>query len=146
MRHPERLLIVLADGEHARLVRPGAVSGFATLATLAAGMAGQRTSDMVSDRQGRAFESASPTRHAFTPRHDPKREAHVAFAHEVAARIGEESFDALVLVAPPRTLAPLTEALPAPARERLRGSVAKDLTKVADAELGAHLHGFLGLA
>ena len=145
MRHPERLLIVLADGERARLVRPGAVSGFATDAVLTSDTAGKRSSDLVSDRQGRSFESASPTRHAFTPRHDPKQQAELAFAQAVAARIDTERFDALVLVALPRSLALLTEALGAPARAKLHATLPKDLMKTPDAELGAHLHGVLPL-
>ena len=144
MRHPGQLLIVLADGEHARLVRPGAVSGFVTVAAMTSDTAGQRTSGLVSDRQGRAFESASPTRHAIAPKHDPKQTARAAFAREVAARIGTEAFESLVLVAPPRTLATLREAIGAPARERLCGVLEKDLLKTPDAALEAHLHPVLG--
>ncbi len=144
MRHPDQLLIVLADGEHARLVRPGAVAGFVTVAEMTSRTAGARTQDLVSDRQGRAFESGNPTRHAIAPHHDPKRTAAEAFARAVADRIATEPFETLLLGAPAHTLAPLQAALDPAAQARLAGVLRKDLLKTPDDALAPHLHPLLG--
>jgi hypothetical protein len=44
-------------------------------------------SELVSDRLGRSFESANPTRHAIAPRRDPGTAARVQFARAVAAEL-----------------------------------------------------------
>ena len=133
-------LIVLADAEHARLVRYGPAAGYVTVDTLASNAAGQRAAELVTDRLGRSFESASPTRHGIAPRHDPREGPREAFARAIAARIAAETFDRLLLVAPARTLALLQDTLEPGARAKLAGTLDKDLVKTPDAALAAHLH------
>jgi protein required for attachment to host cells len=139
MPHQPDTLIVLADAEHARLVRHGPAAGFVTVETLDSGAAGLRAAELVSDRQGRSFESASPTRHSIAARHDPREGPREAFARAVAARIGTEKFARLLLVAPARTLALIEGALDAGARGKLGGTLDKDLLKTPDAALAEHL-------
>jgi protein required for attachment to host cells len=65
------------------------------------------------------------------------------FAHEVAARLNaantRDEFDALVLVAPAHALADLRQALDAPTQRKITAQLQKDLTKVPNADLAAHL-------
>jgi len=136
--HPT-LWIAIADGEHARLVTRAADNALHTQSSLVSPAAHQQTSDLVSDRAGRSFESASPTRHAITPRTDPHEKAQLAFAHQVAAAINAGSFDQLVLVAQPDILHAIQNHLDKPTRARVTGTLMKNLVKVPDHELQPHL-------
>jgi protein required for attachment to host cells len=138
--------IVLADGMHARVLRQDkhgaplvpaldqelydpAVHGFSR--------------DLKSDAPGRAFDSGSGARHAMEPRTDPKTHEKELFARRVAELINtaaaQESFDQLVLVAPPKTLGELRTQLDARARKLVIGEVPRDLLKTPAPELPAHL-------
>jgi protein required for attachment to host cells len=141
-RH-HRVCFVVADGGHARFVRPAEDNALHTVVSVDSTTVHKRDQDLVSDRPGRSFESGSSTRHAYTPRHDPHALAKDRFVHAVAEQLNEESaadgFDELVLVAPPHVLSELTGALDAPCRAKLLGSLAKDLVKTPDHELWPHL-------
>jgi protein required for attachment to host cells len=143
MAKHRKLCFVIADGGHARLLRPAADNALHTFETLESDSIHKRDQDLVSDRPGRAFESASVARHAFTPRHDPHEMAKDRFAHAVAQLVNERSaedvFSELVIVAPSHVLAELTDALDAPARAKLRGELPRDLVKTPDDALWPHL-------
>jgi protein required for attachment to host cells len=103
----------------------------------------ERVAAMGADRPGRVHESADKARHAIAPHTDWRREGKRSFAHTLAewlerhARTG--TYDRLILVAAPRTLGDLREALGAEARERLAGQLAKDLTAHPMADIEEHL-------
>lgn len=113
MRSDHRLWIVLADGEHARVLTAGKADGEYT------------------------------TLHAFEPARDPHFSAKSGFLHWVAdwvdAAAGRDAFDRLAIAAPARALSDLCEALGPSARSRLVGVLAKDLIKVPDHEIPPHL-------
>ena len=148
MLPPRKLCFVIADGGHARFLRPAADNALHTFDTIDSSTVHRRDHDLVSDRAGRAFESGSPTRHAFTPRHDPHDMAKERFTHSVARRINETSaadvFNELVIVAPANLLKELIDDLDAPTRPKLLGSLAKDLVKTPDHELWPHLKEWVG--
>jgi protein required for attachment to host cells len=135
------LWIIIADGEHARIVAPDGTNALRRLASLDAATADSKAADLVSDRQGRTFESAGPMRHAYTPRSDPKELARHDFARLVAEQVNEaaDRFARLVLVAPPDILALLQDRLVPPVRARLAGTLAKDLVHVPEPALQPHL-------
>lgn len=142
-RHP-RLWVLIADGEHARVVAPTmSAHQFATVTGFDSVTAHQRSHDLGTDRPGRVYESASVTRHAIAPHSDPHVEAKHHFAQAVARVIdqhaAEHAFDQLVLVAPPHTLSDLRAALGQNAAAMVVGSEAKELTKLSDHELSEHL-------
>jgi len=143
VKKPEQLWVVIADGEHARVVVPAPARQFATTLALDSATAHKRSADLVSDRPGRGQESASTTRHAIEPRHDPHELAEQAFVRDVARQLDEHAaggeFDRLVLVAPTRALNNLRSAIGAVAQARLAGTLAKDLVNVPDHALYAHL-------
>jgi protein required for attachment to host cells len=134
---------VIADGGHARFVWPAADNALHTRQAMDSATATKQDSDLVSDRQGRSFESATGVRHAYTPRTDPHEREQLHFAQLVGEKLcalsGEDAFNALVLAAPPDILAAITAALDVPTRARLTGTLAKDLVKVPDHELQPHL-------
>ena len=138
-----KLCVVVADGGHARFLREAADHGLHAFETMDAATVHKHTHQLVSDRAGRAFESASPAHHAYAARLDPHEQEKIRFLRVVSQLIKEHSdageFESLVLVAPARALEELTAALEPPARAKLVGTLAKDLTKVPAHELSPHL-------
>lgn len=142
-KRQQNLLMVIADGEHARFVRPAEDNGLHTQYALNSSAAGLRSADRGSDHPGAAFHSGASAHHAVAPRHDPHVLAEEEFARSVAAQVNVEVKRSdeleLVLVAPPHTLAILQEELDAVARSRVLGALAKDLVKVPNERLQPHL-------
>jgi protein required for attachment to host cells len=143
MARPLTLWIAIADGEHARFVSPDGDNTLRTVTAMDSASAHLRSRDIGSDRPGRSFESASATRHAVGERTDPHQLEKVRFAALVAERLNaaatEGDFDELVLVAPPRTLHELRDALDGAAMQKLIGTLERDLVKTPDHELSAHV-------
>ncbi len=142
--HTERLWVLIADGEHARVVTPVVAAGqFVTEVTFDSESALLRSSDMGSERPGRVHESASTTRHAITPRSDPHASAKHHFVSDVAKLIDEHAlrheFARLVLIAPASALHDLRAALGKAALGMVVGSLNKDLVKLTDHDLIPHL-------
>jgi protein required for attachment to host cells len=137
MAKNKTLWIVVADGARARFFtldheRPGlATAGIPDL--VSAEVHGHER-DLKSDHPGRSFASArSGVRHAIEPRHD----FHKSEKHKFSAELAEfleharrkRQFEALVLVAPRRSLGELRGLLSEGVRASLRDEVPKDLTK-----------------
>ncbi len=144
MRSPRILWVVVADGEHARILKPGKRPGrYRTEQQIDSVAAHKRASQLGSDQPGRAFESASALRHAVELRTDPHEMAKHRFLAEVARVINEAAaqsvFDRLVLVAPIHALHDLRQALSPASAEQLVGMLQKDLVKTPDPEIGEHL-------
>src|SRR5271165_6285137 len=139
MAKDENILLLVGDGEHARLVRFVPGKGLHTERELTSEAAHKRDTDLVSDRPGASFHSDATAHHALSPRHDPHEQAKQAFAHLVAqelnalARAG--SVDKLVIVAPDHVLHDIRAALEVEAA----GVLAKDLVKTPDHELWPHV-------
>lgn len=135
---------VLADGSRARVLTPHEEeSGYRLVAEYEAAEARIPSRDIMSDRPGRAQESAYTGRHAIEPRQDAHRARKDAFAGEVAAELNQANakgaFSALVLYAAPQTLAALRAALDEATRAKVKAEFPKDLTKVPLSELPRHL-------
>jgi protein required for attachment to host cells len=141
--HP-KTWVVIADGEHARVVIPTAPHGqFATMLSFDSITAHLPSHDLDSERPGRVNERGSTTRHAIEPRQDPHKAAKHEFVAEMAKQVNAHAeagdFDQLVLVAPAHALHDLRERLNASATNKICGSLGKDLTKTPDHDLTSHL-------
>ncbi|MGE4481791.1 host attachment protein [Acidocella sp.] len=112
-----KTLIVLADGEHARFVRPQEADN--TLCSFS-------RADPRNGHEGTAGEA-----HA---------ESATVFPDWVAGQLnqGVESYDELYLVAPARALNEIRLHLAKPAQGKLKEVLDKDLTKVPDHDLWPH--------
>jgi protein required for attachment to host cells len=134
---------VIADGGHARFVWPAEDNALRTREAMDSTTATKQTSDLVSDRAGRSFESASPSRHGITPRNDPHEMEKQKFARVVGDKVcelnGEAAFTEVILVAPAAVLAGIKDALDTATGLKIAGELAKDLVKVPDHELWPHL-------
>jgi len=130
----DRVWIVVADGGQARVLGiTGDRRGLAVLREMASVDAHRRTQDLVADRPGRSFESASVTRHAIAPRHDAHEAARQRFINQLAVMLIEDNrarqFDELILIIPAGLSGTLRDALDDATRARVRETLVKDLTK-----------------
>ena len=150
MARAPALWIAIADGEHARFVQPDANNVLRTVSAVDSASAHLRSRDIGSDRPGRSFESAASAHHAVGERHDPHRLEKDRFARFVAdelnAAAAREAFDELLLVAPPRAMQELRDALNEGTLKKLVGTLEKDLVKTPDHELWPHVKEWVGAA
>ena len=139
-----RLCILIADGEHARLLRPDGDNVLHVANNFDSATAHLMAHELVSDRPGRVFESARPGSHGIAPRHDPHQLKKEQFAQLIARQLchaaASEAFDRLVLVAPAHVLNDIEAALDEPTAAKVVGRLAKDLVKVPNHALSRHLH------
>lgn len=102
-----------------------------------------RDRDIDSDRQGRSFDRMGASRHALSNEESAHEHDARMFARELARRLHDErlkhSFERLVLVAEPRFLGYLREALDEATERMVIATVAKDLARVALPDLPSHL-------
>ena len=138
-----RLWYVIADGGRARFVARDDDGAFRTVQSFVSTELHARSRDLGRDRPARVMESATAGRSAIEPRRDLKEAAKEDFikvvAEEIEAGHGRGQFDKLVLVAPPGVLTELKKALSKPIAKMIASDLQKDLTKVPDHDLGAHL-------
>ena len=137
MIKPLRTQFVVVDGARARWVRRSdETRDFVTENEIKA-----EPKAPTGGPQGVVFDRAGGAPHAVEPRHGALQED--GFVARVAEALNQQAergaFDRLAIVAPTRTLGALREALAPAARERLAGTLAKDLTKVADHDLARWL-------
>ena len=136
-------LYVIADGGRARFVRPVEGRHFQTVRELESKHIHDRSHDLGQTPPSSVQESASPMRHGVEPREDPHDRAERDFARHVAQTLNSDkevaSCDALVLVALSHTLAELRGGLSTEMAKKVATTLAKDLTKVPDADLPKHL-------
>ena len=146
----KNVCFVIADGGHARFVKLSEAKALHSVQAIDSAAAHKRTRDLVSDRPGRSFESSSPTRHGYTPRHDPHEQERHRFGHLIGTLLCDGfvpgGFDALVLVAPADVLKDISGALDTATHARVAGTLNKDLIKVPDHDLQPHLAQWVGPA
>lgn len=147
MTQDSGLLVVVADGAHARFVSPDGRGVLHTVASFDSPAAHKRASDLGSDQPGASFHSQSTAHHALTPRHDPHALAEAEFAgvvaDEIDAAFARRGFERLLLVAPPPTLHAIRDKLGTGAAAAILGTLGKDLVKTPDHDLAPHLRQWL---
>lgn len=137
------LLIVVADGEHVRFVRPAPDNALRSVTALDSVSAHKRSAELGTDHPGASFHTSSSAHHAETPQHDLHALEKEKFAQLIARQLDEAAahgeFDELVVVAPSHTLIAIRNALDTATDAKIVGTVAKDLIKTPDHELWPHL-------
>lgn len=144
-RH-KNLLILIADAEHARFVRPATANVLHTERFVDLAEAHKQSSDLRSDHPGASYHSDSTAHHAMTPRHDPHEMEKGKFARFIAQEVNslpETSFDILVVAAPAHCLNTILDALNPSSQTKLIGTLSKDLVKTPDDELWPHLQAYV---
>ncbi len=140
--------IVLADGARARIFRSNAGGTRIEPALPYELIADKRPShELASERPGRTKDRMAHGRHALEPGTDPHEHEQQTFAIKLAHMLDEErrkgTFDELVLIAPPKMLGRLREAMPDILRRMVRREEAKDLTKIDPATAPRRLAAFI---
>lgn len=136
-------LVVVADGAKALLLADSGIPPEPKLAVIETVVEPHdSTAAQGTDRPGRVHESAGVSRSAVEET-DFHTAAEIAFLKRVAGRldalVGAGEVRRLLLVAPPKALGALREALGAQARGHVDGEVAKDLVKLPVDEIARHI-------
>ena len=101
-----------------------------------------KSSEIESDRPGRAYDRMGGGRHAMSSEQSPAEHIEQVFASQLIDRLErgrlDHAFDRLVMVASPKLLGKLNHALPAPLRALVLGTLAKDLGRTNATSLRAH--------
>lgn len=143
MYKERKLLLVVADGEHVRFLKPGTDHALHGIAALDSMSAHKRSSDLGSDHPGAAFHSSSSARHSENPREDLHTKEKQKFAQLIAGQIGTAmaggGFDGVVIAAPAHTLAEIRAHLPGDVAGKVAGTLNKDLVKTPDDQLWPHV-------
>ena len=143
---PHDAIVFVGDGRKALFLRNAGDAKFPNLVTESVfAEANPATHEQGSDRPGRSFASAHSTqRSAMEPTNWHEIEEH-RFVQRVSAALETlvRRIDppALVIVAPPRALADLRQALHGDVKARLIGEIDKDLTKLPVWEIERHVVG-----
>lgn len=136
-------LVVVCDGAKAVLLADAGIATAPRL-TVVESFAEPHpsTTALGTDRPGRVHESATTGRSAMETT-DLHTQAEIAFLGRVAGRLGEivgaGEASRILLVAPPRALGTLREALSAKVKACVEGAIAKDLVKMPVDEIGRHI-------
>lgn len=136
-------LVVVCDGAKALLLADAGIAPAPRLSVVesfAEPHAG--TSALGTERPGRVHESATSSRSALE-QPDLHAQAEAAFLGRVAGRLGElvsaGEASRILLVAPPKALGTLRDALSPQVKGCIDGEIAKDLVKLPVDEIGRHI-------
>lgn len=141
---PHDALVFIGDGRKALFLRNIGDEKYLNLATEHVFVDDNPpTHDQGSDRPGRVFKRAHTNLRSGVETTDWHELEEQRFARRVAAAmeklVRERNAKALVVAAPPRTLAELRQSFHAEVRKRIIAEIDKDLTKHPVAEIEKHL-------
>jgi protein required for attachment to host cells len=142
---PHDAIVFVADGCKALFLRNEGDEEFPNLKTETVFLDhNPPTREQGTDKPGRSYASIGPGRSAFEPTDWHDLEQH-RFARSVANAlerlVRERQVKALLIAAPPRTLADVRQALHKDVKARIIAEVAKDFTKQPVYEIEKHLAG-----
>ena len=139
----EEVLVIVFDGSGARLLKRWPNGRLELLSEVASGLH-RRTSEAVSDRQGRTFASAGGgIRSPYEPKHDQHKMEKHNFVHRLVKQL-DDSFDRgefkhMVVVAPERSIGEFRTLAADKLRRAVWREVPKDLTHLTVHELESRL-------
>ncbi|HYA75103.1 MAG TPA: host attachment protein [Roseiarcus sp.] len=142
---PHDAFIFVGDGRKALFLRNAGDEKFPNLKTerVFADEENPPTHEQGSDRPGRGFASAHSSRHSAMEETDWHEVEEHRFVQRVSAAlealVRERGAPALVIVAPPRTLADLRHGLHPDVKARIVGEIDKDLTRHPVREIERHI-------
>jgi protein required for attachment to host cells len=137
-------LVIVADQAIARvysLATPR--SRLKELATIDHSAGRLRNQGFEADRPGRSFQTSGKKRHALQRKIDPRTQHAMMFARSLAAQVEKMRLrgevERLILVAPPKFLGLLRDALGTESRRLLQGQFLLNLTGMKAADIRARL-------
>ena len=146
LRIPHNAFVFVGDGRKALFLHNAGDEKFPNLKTERIFVDDNPpTHEQGTDRPGRAFKRAGTNLRSSVGDTDWHELEEHRFVHRVAAAmeqlVRERKAKALVIVAPPRTLADLRDAFHADVKQRVIAEIGKDLTKHPVYEIEKHLVG-----
>lgn len=145
---PVRTWIVIADGARARILANCGV-GKGVQQVKGADFRAEDAGTGAPDRPGRTFDSVGGGRHSMEPSSDPFKLAKKKFLRGLAEYLRKSAesarYDRLVILAPPRALGDLRQALPDCVRALVAAEQARDLTPLPNEDIPKHLGGLLAV-
>lgn len=132
--------VVVANSAHARIYKAEAVHQLKELETFIHPSSRQQAHDLVSDRQGRTFESShSGVRHAMEPKTDPQQLEFEEFAKALSKHLDSAcsngQFKKIYLAASPSFLGLLRKFLHQNTLNLIDTQVDKDITQLTPKEI-----------
>ncbi len=142
--------IVITDGARSRILfNDGPGTGVAEVEGTDVRAPHPSDRDIISDRPGRVYESATVGQHSLETGSSPKRLNKIEFVKNLAGflqtEMAKKSFDRIIVAAAPKSLGDLRASLSKDVKEVVIGELAKDLTQIPDEEIPDHLEGLLVL-
>lgn len=138
--------VVVADGTRARLFNRHKNRKLEEFDTLLSPEHRLHEGDLVTDRDGRAFDSGGAGRHAVGNKNTTKDHEMTIFAKRLASRLEEGrnagEIERLVLVAPPKFLGQLRAQMSPSASDLVALTIDKELTTLSADKLQSHLPEF----
>ena len=140
----DRTLVAVFDAAHVRFFEYKPTHGRLenVLADVSSGLHHDRR-DIESDRPGRGFSSAGGQHHAYESEHDPRKlEKHnfvKLIADAIEAALDQHRFNALVVVAPERSVGEFRSVASNKVKNTIWREVPKELANLSDSELSRHL-------
>jgi protein required for attachment to host cells len=143
VRVPHNAFVFVGDGRKALVLRNDGDAQFLNLkAERVFTDENPPTHEQGADRPGRAYSSVGAGRSSVTQTDWHALEEH-KFAHEVASAlekiVRQRGAEALIVVAPPRTLADLRKAFHPDVKKKIVAEIDKDLTKHPVYDIEKHL-------
>jgi len=145
-KEAEEVLVVVFDGKGARFFRRRPDGRLEFLNETQSGLH-RKTSDTVSDKQGRTFSSAGGGRSgSYEPKHDPHKMEKHNFVHRLVTELDDSydrnAFKHLVVVAPERSLGEFRSIASDKLLRAVWREVPKELTRLPVHELESRLKPF----
>jgi protein required for attachment to host cells len=145
----EEVLVLVFDGRGARYFNRWPDGRLELLSERDSGLP-RKTSEMVSDRQGRSFASAGGgIRSPYEPKHDPHKMEKRNFVHDLVQELDDSydrnEFKHLIVVAPERSLGEFRSIASDKLRRAVWREVPKDLSKLKVHELQERLNELVGV-
>lgn len=136
--------VVVAESSRARIFEmEGSGAPLRELSDLLNPEARAHERDLVSDRQGRAFDSKGHARHAMEPETSPGKRSAQDFAHELAERIetarARGQFERLLLLAAPEFLGMLRKNLSHQTRQLIEREIHKNCVREDESAIRRHM-------
>ncbi|MGC1941542.1 MAG: host attachment family protein [Pseudolabrys sp.] len=143
-RLPHDAIVFVGDGHKALFLRNNGDEKFPNLVVERVFVDNNPpTHEQGTDRPGRVFKRAATDRRSSVAATDWHEIEKHRFAHQVAAALEKlvraKKVEAIIIVAPPRTLADLRAALHADVNSKIVAEIGKDLTKHPTADIEKHL-------
>jgi protein required for attachment to host cells len=135
-------LIVVFDGAKARFFKLEPGGQLRASAEMQSGLH-RFNRETVSDKEGRTFSSASATRHAYEPKHDPHKQEKHDFVHRLVKTLDDAydqgAYRRLIVVAPERSLGEFRSLASSRLSKLVACEIAKEFTQYSDHELAERL-------